>query len=59
MRVGIKGIITGVLLLLAGTVGLWFVFSSTPAEEETPWLGPRGTKKRSSWLCTRGIHCSM
>jgi len=55
MRVGIKGIITGVLLLLAGTGGLWFAFSGTPAEEETPWLaGAQGYEKAQQLALHKG-----
>lgn len=38
MSVGIKGVVTGVLLLLAGAGGLWFTLGGTGGEEDNPWL---------------------
>ncbi|MEN9583633.1 MAG: hypothetical protein RLZZ616_639 [Pseudomonadota bacterium] len=38
MSVGIKGVVTGVLLLLAGAGGLWFALGDMASEEENPWL---------------------
>ncbi|WP_323905013.1 thioredoxin domain-containing protein [Aeromonas hydrophila] len=38
MSVGIKGVVTGVLLLLAGAGGLWFTLGGSGSEEDNPWL---------------------
>ena len=38
MSVGIKGVVTGVLLLLAGAGGLWFTLGGSGSEEGNPWL---------------------
>ena len=54
MSVGIKSLITGVLLVLAGAGALWFVLGP-PAGEDNPWLsGAEGYEQAQQRALSEG-----
>lgn len=56
MKFGIKSLITGILLLLAGAGVLWFVLGSLPAGEDNPWLsGAEGYEQGQQRALSEGI----
>lgn len=55
MSVGIKGVVTGVLLLLAGAGGLWFTLGGSGSEEGNPWLsGAEGYEQAQQLALQKG-----
>lgn len=55
MSVGIKGVVTGALLLLAGAGGLWFALGDMASEQDNPWLiGADGYAKAQQLALHKG-----
>lgn len=56
MSVGIKSLITGALLVLAGAGALWFTLGGSPAGEDNPWLsGAEGYEQGQQQALHQGM----